>query len=330
MNQSTKRKKFLDFFPVPKFLLFSTTGVAISDKDTKFIQLQREGFGNAIRLDHASKVDNPVGAVQAGLINKPDEIVPILRKMAEHYGIQYAYATLPEERAYIFTTAIDWVPREGLKDAVAFIIEENVPVTLAESVFDFEIIEQEENTGKIKLVVTVIAKDVVNSYEKLFASAGITPVSFELESQAIARTAILYGDKRTHLIVNLSWKKTGFYIAEDRLVKFSTVSTYSIDDEGSTTSLNDLKAEIRKVLAFWNVHTDNSGKRENKIEQIVICGPGARKKDFIEKLMSEIEIPYSLVDIWLNLSSRHHFPKMTFDESVSYISVVGSVLPHEK
>jgi len=330
MNPSSRRKTFLDFFPVPNFLLFSSTGIAISDKDTKFVQLKRETFGDKAELVHATKVANPKGAVEAGLISKVAEIVPILKNLASHYGIQYAYATLPEERAYIFTTTIDWVSPEGLKDAVAFIIEENAPVTLAESVFDFKIINEDKVALKIKLVVTVLSKKVVSSYMDLFESAGITPVSFELESQAITRTAIRHDDNRPHLIINLSWKKTGFYIVEERIVRFSTVSTYSVSDDDSYPSLNDLKAEMRKVLAFWNVHADNTGKSENKIEKIVLCGPGARKKDFVEKLMSESEIEYSLVDIWLNLSSRHHFSKMTFDESISYISAVGSVLPHNR
>lgn len=330
MSQPLKRRTFLDFFPVPNFLIFSTTGIAVTDKDTKFVQLKRESFGDKAELVHATKVDNPKGAVEAGLISNTTELIPVLKKLVSHYGIQYVYATLPEERAYIFTTTIDWVPHEGLKDAVAFIIEENAPVSLADSVFDFEIISEDKNTQKIKLVATVIPKDIVNSYIKLFESAGITPVSFELESQAIARTAISYGDKRPHLIINLSWKKTGFYIVERGIVKFSTVSAYSIDDDDSYPSLNDLKAEMRKVLAFWNVHAEGPDKLENRIQKIVFCGPGTRKKDFIEKLMNGSKIEYSLIDIWLNLSSRHRFSKMTFDESISYISAVGSVLPRHR
>src|SRR3989344_3950548 len=128
MIVSSKQRTFLDFFPVPEFLLLSTTGIVITDTDTKFVQLHREIFGDGFELAHATKVTNPRGVVESGLIENPNELVPILKKLASHYNISYARASLPDEKAYLFTTAISWVPPEGCRDAVAFIVEENVPV----------------------------------------------------------------------------------------------------------------------------------------------------------------------------------------------------------
>src|SRR3989344_2718958 len=178
-----RHRAFFDLFPAPEFLLLSTTGVTVTDSDTKFVQLRRQTFGNGFELAHASKINNP----------------------------QVAFG--------------------GLRDAVAFIVEENVPVSLAESVFDFEIIDQMPGSNKIKLTVTVLPKDIVNAYITLFESAGITPISFDIESQAIARTLIHRGDRRPNLIINLSRKKTGFYVVEDKVVQFSTTSAYSIGED---------------------------------------------------------------------------------------------------
>src|SRR3990167_10888877 len=288
-----KQKTFLDLFPAPEFLLLSITGIAITDVDTKFVQLRRKIFGDGFELAHASKVDNPKGAVEAGLINNASELVSILKKLASHYNIRYARASLPEEKAYLFTANINWVPPEGLRDAVAFIIEENVPVSLAESVFDFEIIEENESSCEIKLAVSVLPKSVVNAYVELFESSGITPASFDLESRAIARAVIHRGDKRLHLIINLSLKRTGFYVVEEEVVQFSTTLAYGIDGDDSYSNPNDLKAEMRKVFAFWNARTDKSGKPGKKIEKIILCGLKGSKMDFVEKLMSENEAPYA-------------------------------------
>lgn len=337
-----KQKTFLDFFPTPEFLLLSTTGITITDVDTKFVQLRRKIFGDGFELAHASKVDNPKGAVESGLINNSDELVSILKKLASHYNIRYARASLPEEKAYLFTTNINWVPSEGLKDAVAFIIEENVPVSLAESVFDFEIINENESAGKIKLAVSVLPENVVNAYVGLFESALITPVSFDLESQAIARTVIHRGDKRPHLIINLSLKKTGFYVVEEEVVQFSTTSAYGVGGDDPYPNLNDLKAEMRKVFAFWNARIDDplrqssseaskSGQPGKKIEKVILCGLGRSRADFVEKLMSESEVPYASADVWSNMSSsRKHVSEMSFDESIDYASAIGLVLPRDK
>jgi len=115
------QKTFLDLFPAPEFLLLSTAGIAVTDTDTKFVQLQREIFGDGFKLANSSKIDNPQGIIESN----------VLKKLSSRYGIRYAHAVLPEEKAYLFTTTIGWVPPLGLKDAVAFIIEENAPVSLA-------------------------------------------------------------------------------------------------------------------------------------------------------------------------------------------------------
>ena len=325
------QKTFLDLFPAPEFLLLSTAGIAVTDTDTKFVQLQREIFGDGFKLANASKINHPLEIVESGPINNPDELVNILKKLSSRYGIRYTHAVLPEEKAYLFTTTIGWVPPLGLKDAVAFIIEENAPISLAESVFDFEIIREDENAGEIKLSVSVVPKSVVSAYVEIFESALITPIYFDLESQAIARAVIHRGDKRPHLIINLSLNKTGFYVVEEEVVQFSTTPAYGIDGDNSYPNLNDLKAEIRKVFVFWNARTDKSGKPEKKIEKVILCGLGGSKTDFVEKLMSESEISYALADVWLNMSpSRSHVAEIPFDESLDYASVIGLVLPRGK
>lgn len=325
MIVARKQRTFLDLFPAPEFLLLSTTGIAVTDSDTKFVQLRREISGNGFELAHLSKENNPQGAVEAGLIRNSAGLVPILKKLASHYGIRYARASLPEEKAYLFTTSIEKVPSEGLRDAVAFIVEENAPVSLADSVFDFEIIGEVPDANEIKLAVTVLPKNIVNAYTALFESAGITPISFDIEPQAIARALIRRGDKRSNLIINLSRKKTGFYVVEEEVVQFNTTPAYSIGEGDSYPSLNDLKAEMHKVLAFWNARPGE------KIENIILCGFGASKKDFVDKLMSESEIPYALADVWQNVSvSQGNVPNLSFDESLEYASAIGLVLSSGK
>src|SRR3989344_8810837 len=146
-----RHKNFLNLFPVPEFLLLSTVGIALTDTDTKFVQLRREIWGDGFKMVNFKKIDNPKGAIESGFINNREGIVTILENLSSRYHIHYAHVVLPEEKAYIFTTKIGWVSPEGQRDAVAFILEGNAPVSLAESVFDFEIISGDENTGEIKV-----------------------------------------------------------------------------------------------------------------------------------------------------------------------------------
>src|SRR3989338_1592128 len=330
MTPFLKHKTFFDIFPAPEFLLLSSVGINITDSTTKFVELKREMLGRGFKLVRSGKLENPKGAVDSGLINNPAGLIPVLKKISSDYGIHYAHATLPEERTYLFTTVIDRVPHEGLRDAVAFIIEENAPVSLADSIFDFETID-DEGTGKINLAISVLPKNIVGAYVELFESAGIVPVSFDLESQAIARAVVHRGDKRAHLIVNLGANKSGLYVIEDEVVQFSITPAYGFGGDDSYLGLSDLKAEMRKVLAFWNARNSKSGGPGTQIEKIILCGPGASKKDFVDKIMSEVDAKYMLADVWRNTSpSRDYAPNMPFDESLDYASAVGLVLPKHK
>ncbi len=327
----SRHKTFLDIFPTPEFLLLSSTGITITDEDIKFVKLNREIFGRGFKLTHRDKINIPKGTVESGLVSNPSGLTFALKKLLTQYGIHYAHATLPEEKAYLFTTTIGWVPPEGLRDAVAFIVEENAPVSLVDSIFDFEIINEDESAGEIKLTVSVLPKNIVGAYVEAFESAGIVPISFNIESQAIARAVIHRGDKRAHLVINLSANKSGLYVVEDEVVQFSVTPSYGFGEDESYVGLSDLRAEVRKVLAFWNARTDKLGKPEKKIEKIILCGLGASKKDFVIKLMSDIEVRYVLADVWLNTSpSRNYVPDISLEESLEFASAVGLVLPDHR
>ena len=328
MNLLSKQTTFRNLFPAPEFLLLSTAGIAVTDADTKFVQLRREIWGDGFKMVNFKKIDNPKGAVESGLINNREDIVTILKNLSSQYHIRYAHVVLPEEKVYIFTAKIGWVPPEGQRDAVAFILEGNAPVSLSESVFDFEIISGDENTGEIKVAVCVLSENIVNAYIEIFESAGISPVSFDIESQAIVRAVVGHGDNLPYLVINSFTNKTGFYVVEEGVVQFSTTLSYGMGEDESYSSINDLKAEMRKVIAFWSSRTDKSGNLEKKIEKIILCGPGGSNKNFVLKLMSESEVPYSLANVCLNMSSSHSPASgLPPKESLEYASVLGLALP---
>jgi len=328
MTSLLNNKTFLDFFPAPELLLLSNSGIVVTDEDVKFVQLHRAILGGGFKLAHLNRVDGSNGMIEQGSDNYA-ELVSALKGLSLRYGVRRVQATLPDEKAYLFTTNVDKVPKKDLYDAVAFVIEENVPISLAESIFDFEIVDELSDSSNIKVAVTVLSKSTVDTYIELFEFAGITPISFDIESQAIARAIIPRQDKRSHLIVNLFKRKTGFYIVSDKVVQFSSTSNYGVDGDDLHSNINNLKEEMHKVITFWESRADKSGKLEKKIEKIMVSGIGAGRKEFVEQLMNEVSIEYMLADIWVNVSfPRNQVPEMPFDESLDYASAIGLVLPN--
>lgn len=329
MTSFSEKKGFFNFFPTPEYLLLSTYGIAITDESVKFVQFQRGLFGNSLKLTHYDKVLLPENTVASGYINNAEKLTSVLKNLAQKHGISYLRATLPEERAYLFTATIEKVPPEGLRDAVAFIVEENVPVKLADSVFDFDVVEDLPASNQLKVTVSVLSKKVVDFYIQVFVAAGITPVSFDIESQAIARAIIPTGDKLAQLIVNLNKKKTGFYVVEDGVVQFTTTLPYESGKEAPYPHLNDLKTEMRKIFAFWSARPANAGLTESRIEKVILSGAGALNDAFIAEFMNDCPVPYSVANVWLNISRGfERLPKKDITaESLEYAAAIGLVLP---
>ncbi|KND48501.1 MAG: hypothetical protein AB200_02110 [Parcubacteria bacterium C7867-005] len=329
------KKGFFTLFPTPGFLHISRVGIALSDRAVHLVEFRQTGHRGDLTLLTAVEVRLAPGLIVAGYIHDKEALSKVLSDLRIKYGFDFARATLPEEKAYVFTTQVDKKPFDSLRDRVAFTIEENVPVALSESVFDFDIIGDTEDKALVKVAVAVLPNKAVEVYLKIFEDAGITPISFDIESQAIARAVILTGDTRAHLILNLSEDKTGFYIAEDEVMQFSSTPAYGTrqDDSGGYPDLSNLKTEMRKLFVFWNTRLNKMGIPQKKIEKIILTGVGANKKNegFLSDLMEGIDVEYSVANVWANaFSFNEYLPDISFEESLSYGAAIGTALPNKE
>jgi len=328
-QQFKHHKGFLDLFPTPKFLFISSVGVALSDLAIQVMEFKNKGQNRHLSIKHAISVPLPAGAVVAGYVHDIPGLTNALTELHVRYGFEYFRATLPEEKAYVFTTEIDKEPFDSLRDRVAFTIEENVPTTLAKSVFDFEIIGKIKGKETIKVAVTVLPLKVVEMYLGIFDAAGLTPISFSIESQAIARAVVPRHDTRTYLIINLQEEKAGLYIVEDKVVQFTSTPGFGTRrDQNDYLDIQNLKTEIRKVFGFWNTRLDSRGIPERKIERVIFTGVGANQEEFILKLMNDVDVDYAVANVWENaFDIEQNLPEVSFNDSLSFAAAVGVALP---
>ena len=103
----------------------------------------------------------------------------------------------------------------------------------SESVFDYDIIN--ENSDTLNVNVTVFPKTVIASYQEVFKLAGLTPISFVLEGQAIAHSVISKGDTQTYMIVDFGRTRSGLSIVKNGVVSFSS----TVDVGGDEISCDD-------------------------------------------------------------------------------------------
>ena len=213
------QKNFYDFFPPPRFLTLPAIGLFISDDAVRFVEYGQGLKG--LELKRYGEKILPPSVVRSGHVENQEVLVDILKEMKKQYGFNFVYAALPEEKAYLFQTEIPIVSPKEIQETIEFKIEENVPLSLSEVVFDYHVTKG--SGGRIlDVVVCVLPIKVSSVYADILKAAQLTPLSLEIESQAIVRATIKKGDQRAILIINLSRLKTGFYIASEEIIHFSS------------------------------------------------------------------------------------------------------------
>lgn len=201
-------------FPPPRYMALHSVGVDISDTSLKYVAFERvHAHDKNLTLTQWGDVPIPGGVVERGNVHDHGVLVSTLKEVRRKAGTAYVTVSLPEERAYLFETTLPRsISRKDMREHIEFRLEENVPLSPRDAYFDFSIIDLDEVTGEYRLVVAVYAQDTINNYYEACIEAGLLPIAFEIEAQAIARATVPWDNDDTHMIVDFGKTRTGIGI----------------------------------------------------------------------------------------------------------------------
>lgn len=352
-----KHFSYNSLFPTPRYLSLSSVGLDFSDRTLRFVELATTRKG--LRVHRFGEEKIPEGLVKSGRIIDAGKFSSFLSEVRKKHKLKYVRVSLPEEHVYSFITSVDAVEPEEIRSAIELQLEDNIPIKAIEAVFDFSVLRQEGT----KFVVLVIAAStaIAESYYDTFQSAGLSPVSFELEAGAIARAAVPQESDKAYMVVDFGEMKTGISIiskgqpifastlevggailtqmiskeqkislseAEEMKKAYGLVSSdenkmlFSILVHGLST----IKDEINRRYIYW--HTKKSEVMEfPNIERVLLCGGDANLKGLSDYLSTNLKLPVSLVNPWVNAFSIDEvIPGMNFQDSMSYVTAIGLAL----
>jgi type IV pilus assembly protein PilM len=343
---------FFKHFPPPAFLQMHAVGMDIADEAVRFIDLVPAPKCLALRGYGEKKL--PKGVVDSGYINDAKTLTAALLELKKEHNLSFVRASLPEEKGYLFQMAVPTVNDGEISENIEFHIEENVPVSPRDAIFDYEIVERKEKETVVS--VTVFPSKVVNAYLEVYKNAGLTVLSFETEGKAISRAVVKRHEPGTVLIVNFTEQRTGLFIVSDSIVRFT--STLAIGGESITSAfeknfsisheeaqkmkftakedeaanepadytLNTLAAirdEINRVLVYWQTHSESN----KKIEKILLCGQNSTFAGFDSYLAMGLKIPIFKANVWVNaFDFEECVPTMKADMSLNYAVPIGVAL----
>jgi type IV pilus assembly protein PilM len=352
---------FLRLFPIPKLLEMPSIGLDISDQSVRFLELVPEEGGFTIGRfgDRAL----PEGVVVSGEIIKTEVLRGVLGDLQKEFGLHFVRLSLPEEKVYLFKTSVLRGTLDEMRNNIEFQLEDNVPLSPAEVIFDFDPIRLEESKStNIDVSVSVMPETIIRSYAETIEASGLVPLSFEIEAQAIARAVVPFGDLGTYMIVDFGKTRSGISIKSEGVIRYT--STLDIGGNSLVTALQKafkvseqeaekikiekglgkkyenkevfetllssiavLRDEISRHYIYWHNSRDKEGREPEHIVKVILCGGDSNLVGLIDYLSSSLRIPVEMANVWTNvLTFDKNIPQITFAESLRYATTIGLAL----
>lgn len=355
---------FAKVFPPPAFMKLSAYGVDISDTSLKYINFgdtPKDGIKRP--LVDWGEIAIPEGALTRGQVLDPKILSATLREFKEKTGADYIRVSLPEERAYLFETEIKKsTPAQEIRSLLEFRLEENVPIPVREAFFDYDVLESVQTEKMVRVVVAAYARETIQAYYEACASAGLFPIAFEVEAQAMVRAVVPEQYNDTVMLVDFGKTRTGIGIVHDGALLYTSTIDFGGRDlssalrrvlgekdekeltvikntqglikqsddsqsfEALVGTISVIKDELLSRIQYW--HGQAYQQKPRRLEEIILCGGSANLLGLPEYLTESLGIKTTRADVWQNaFSVDDYVPPIDLKHSYGYATAIGLALP---
>ncbi len=341
-------------FPTPSFLAIPTIGVDFSDATMRFMKLSETLHG--ILPTRYGEVAIPDGCMKGGRIADEKKFTSFLSEVKKKHDLKYVRIAIPESQTYSFMLTLDVLAAADIRGAIELVLEDNIPLRTVETVFDYHIITQNESA--IVVQVVAISESAVESFCNCFLNAGLIPVSFELDGQAIARAVLRPKDDGSYMVVDFGANRTGITIVTRGTAVFTSTLEFggkalldilqkelgvSLDEAQRLKKehglsgvgeyknifqllvggISTLKDEINRRYIYWHEKKADFGDFPN-IEIIYLCGGHSNLRGLADYLAVGLKVSVVQVNPWVNcVSFDTAIPDIPYEASMSYVTAIG-------
>lgn len=283
---------FSKLVPPPRIIDIPYAGLDITDDAVRIMFFSPPHFPSGSSVVSYATVPLAPGMVEDGFIKDEAGVKNALLTLLDEYHAKgrghkdhrgreglHVRASLPEEKVYLFKTELLSDDEREIRQNIESKIEENVPVSAAEALFEVERTHCGDSgdatlsRGHSNAIVSVAPRKVVNAYLSVITAAGMVPVAFELQAKALARALVPHaspggashksvaggvseGALDTHLIVHSMEKKTTFTIVCRGVVVFTSTVKWGREAlaEAISVSRRISVDEAREVKRSAQIH----------------------------------------------------------------------------
>ncbi len=340
-----------------------TFGLDLSDLSVKVVQIENDG--NRKKLASFGSAPITIGSIADGEIIKKENVVLAIQKaiksaLPKKISTSRVVCSLPETKSFLRIINIPEMKEEEVGEAVKWEMEANIPLPLDQVYYDWQILPKglARESGKMNVLVVAVSQKTVNQFVDVLESAGLEPISLEIESIAQARSLMPEKENNhTTVIIDLGDRRTSFLFLTGNFPCFTSsipLSAQSMTDAiskalnlpfeqaekikfqygiGSPTKRDPVFLAVEPILENFVSQIKQSidfyldGLRYSpSIDFVVMCGGGARTKGIMPYLSRKINKEIFLGNPWINFNQKDKIPIIKRDDSVQYSTAIGLAL----
>ncbi len=348
-------KKYFSYFSKPQ-----TFAVDVNNSDLKVFQIEKRR--NKDIICGWSKKFLPQGIVVDFEVQKTEEFVSILKDaLNEAAGKRIkgksVIVSVPEDKIFLRLIKLPLMKKDEVKEAIQWELESNIPISVEEVYFDWQIVKKETKT--MDVLVAATPKRVVDSIIKSFEMAGLSVSVIEADSVATERSVLGADEKGAVLVVDIGIDGTAYFVYREGYPVFSSSSSISgkmftdiVSKEfgieknkaenyktkiglGANKQererslrifkpiLSNLIQELNRTIDFYN---ENLLIDDKKIEKIILVGGGSSLKGLVSYVALHLKKDVIQGDPWKNVQFKKQIPPISKEKAQSYITAIGLAL----
>ena len=343
-------------------LSYGAFGLDLSDLSVKVVQM-KEG-GEKKEVTSFNSVDISQGNIIDGEIINQDNVVRAIKKAVKESGprkikTKKVICSLPETKAFLRIINLPKMKDDEVEEAIKWEIEANIPMSVDQVYYDWQILDKSltREPEKLNVLVVAFSKKVISQFLETLELSGLEVVGMEIESIAQARSLLKEDDERTSLVVDLGDRRTSLLAIIGNIPCFT--SSIPISGSGMTDSiakmlgvsfdeaektklaygigsvsqqdvifksvkpiLDGLAFEIEKTIDFYLSNLNYSAS----VDRVIICGGGANMQGMVPYLSKKINREVEIGDPWTNFPTTEKIPIIEKNKSIQYSTAIGLAL----
>lgn len=339
-------------FLLPKQNAF---GLDISDYIIRLIDIEKN------QIITTGEIPIPEGLIDKGDIKKPERVSELIKKLirevkGKKIRKKYVIACLPEQKTFIKVITLPINKTMVFQDLLAEEVSKHIPYNLEEIYIDWQSHPSGEEN---KIVIGVVPKEVVESYQNVLSMADLIPLALEIEAMSLSRCLIKKHDQENFakIILDIGFNRTSLIVYDRQTVQYSISIPLSGDvitkTIAKTLNLTYPQAEKAKIICgfdekkcdralfkilkpainllinniegaigFYQNHFSN----QQEIKKIILCGGGANFKNLDVILTNETGMQVEKANVLSNIAREPSAEILPRNKYLSYISAIGLAL----